>query len=49
MLLIGDKFPKPRGAAPSCLSIPPEVLEAIGRKLGVSDCVLDVLVPEPSL
>ena len=30
-------------------SILPEVLEAIGGQLGVTDRVLDVLVPEPSL
>ncbi len=29
--------------------IPPEVLEPIGRKLGVPDCVLDVFVPEIGL
>src|SRR5262249_47895965 len=28
---------------------PPEILEAIRRKLGVANRVLDVLVPEPSL
>jgi hypothetical protein len=27
----------------------PEILKAIGRKLGIPDGVLDVLVPEPCL
>src|SRR6516162_935645 len=30
-------------------SVPPEILEAVRRKLGVAYRMLDVLVPEPSL
>src|SRR5262249_22673189 len=43
---------RPEAAAPRCprlRSAPPKVLEPVGRHFGVSDRVLDVLVPEVML